>query len=523
MGLSKEQLLLLNDLVYKDTISKYGHDGTETIGDVAQAVLHKNLSDQDRKVVEAILNDPSLKNIEIVSTYANEDKGQSALLRDPVTNEAIVLFQGTGSDEWKDNFTAGADVSSKDQQDALSWYQSLDLDSYSAVTVTGHSKGGNKAKYVTVMDNSVDRCVSFDGQGFSDEFIEANGDAIARNQGKIENHNKNYDYVNLLMNDIGTTTFYEGCELNNVIENHYASSMLEFDADGSCHMTAVDRPKEMAALDEFLNGYLRSLSPEDKAKILGIIGDIANEASWYGDLADDQKSWQFLTEELLRIATYGNNEDSFANLLAYLIEYQRQNPEFASQIQSVMDRFGMSEVSQWITTIENVMNEWWFDLAFSATGVILKNLPSWLVDIIKKKIKELTGLDLTDEELQDLLNLIYNVSKQRETIKLYEDGKDMVVQSELPTESSYILVKGAALAAGIDEINGIADRLSECSDRLSAISFDGILGKVTIQPKLKKQRERIEKWEDVTRKMASVLSDIRTQYETTEARCAEVG
>lgn len=41
------------------------------------------------------------------------------------------------------------------------------VDDCSTITVTGHSKGGNKAK-----DNSVDICIAFDGQGFSDEFID---------------------------------------------------------------------------------------------------------------------------------------------------------------------------------------------------------------------------------------------------------------------------------------------------------------------------------------------------------------
>lgn len=40
------------------------------------------------------------------------------------------------------------------------------LESYDSITVTGHSKGGNKAQYVTVLSDKVDRCISMDGQGF---------------------------------------------------------------------------------------------------------------------------------------------------------------------------------------------------------------------------------------------------------------------------------------------------------------------------------------------------------------------
>ncbi|MBR4545203.1 MAG: DUF2974 domain-containing protein [Oscillibacter sp.] len=44
------------------------------------------------------------------------------------------------------------------QKNALAWYQDtyqkLGLERYE-VTVTGHSKGGNKSKYITLMDDSV--------------------------------------------------------------------------------------------------------------------------------------------------------------------------------------------------------------------------------------------------------------------------------------------------------------------------------------------------------------------------------
>ena len=44
------------------------------------------------------------------------------------------------------------------------------------IIVTGHSKGGNKAQYVTInskYNDLIDKCFSFDGQGMSPEAIEA--------------------------------------------------------------------------------------------------------------------------------------------------------------------------------------------------------------------------------------------------------------------------------------------------------------------------------------------------------------
>lgn len=42
--------------------------------------------------------------------------------------------------------------------------------------MSGHSKGGNKAQYVTMFSQNrdvIDTCVALDGQGFSDSAMEA--------------------------------------------------------------------------------------------------------------------------------------------------------------------------------------------------------------------------------------------------------------------------------------------------------------------------------------------------------------
>ena len=145
--------------------------------------------------------------------------------------------------EWKDNFQGGSvtdqpdGVSTLQQERALEWYQSQNLDGYDSVTVSGHSKGGNKAKYVTIMDDSVDRCLAFDGQGFSDEFIEKYEDKIAENQYKIHNHNVDGDYVNILLNDVGDKTYYKGYNYGDgkFLENHCPNTYMILKMSGKIH------------------------------------------------------------------------------------------------------------------------------------------------------------------------------------------------------------------------------------------------------------------------------------------------
>lgn len=105
-----------------------------------------------------------------------------------------IVFKGTGDGEWIDNgeglsgiseentyitFTANSDTSYKktiksdyatDQQvEALNWFSRIVAENgwtnRTKITVSGHSKGGNKAQFVAIHSGLVKECISFDGQG----------------------------------------------------------------------------------------------------------------------------------------------------------------------------------------------------------------------------------------------------------------------------------------------------------------------------------------------------------------------
>lgn len=60
------------------------------------------------------------------------------------------------------------------QERAAEYINNLPLKYGNDLTVSGHSKGGNKAQYVTIVTDRVERCLSQDGQGFSPEFLKKN-------------------------------------------------------------------------------------------------------------------------------------------------------------------------------------------------------------------------------------------------------------------------------------------------------------------------------------------------------------
>ncbi len=123
-----------------------------------------------------------IANLEIVNrsyNMGNEYLGAYAsTFRTKDNSSVYVVYRGTGVGRWYDNGDAFSLVSSRDQDDALEYFdatmQLLNLTSDTKLYVTGHSKEGNLSQYVTLSSeyrDLIDKCISFDGQGFSPEFI----------------------------------------------------------------------------------------------------------------------------------------------------------------------------------------------------------------------------------------------------------------------------------------------------------------------------------------------------------------
>ncbi|MBO4998772.1 MAG: DUF2974 domain-containing protein [Lachnospira sp.] len=215
MTLTNYQLILLDNIIYLNKIAdmipaiKKGKEYTVT--DLITDLLSHNeiemywkdelKQDQSDKnnpgqclmnldewvaVLTAIQNDETLMNMKISNVYdsdssSNPDKpSQGTNFRAACFSndeETVILFRGThGAYTWNDNGEGGYQADTASQKEALDYVNLLgaNLTTSGKITVTGHSKGSNLAQYVTICAANlvVDRCVSFDGQGFSNESID---------------------------------------------------------------------------------------------------------------------------------------------------------------------------------------------------------------------------------------------------------------------------------------------------------------------------------------------------------------
>lgn len=138
------------------------------------------------------------------------DAGTNACTFKTGDNSSIyVVYRGTGDGEWPDNGIGMTAGSTKQQERALSYFEAVvereNVQIDQKLVVTGHSKGGNKAQYVTMStkyDALLDACYNIDGQGFSEKAINGwksrYGENYDLRRNKITGIYGENDYVNVL-------------------------------------------------------------------------------------------------------------------------------------------------------------------------------------------------------------------------------------------------------------------------------------------------------------------------------------
>lgn len=545
--LTTEQILLLNNLMYannEEPLEKISNSDAKTVAEFVNNIDTSKLDgstnygsyltgDDWNKIITAVKNDPQLMNLEIAATHvADEDNGggggTSALFVDPSTNEAIVTFRGTASHEWKDNFVGGGPTSAEDgvstsyQENAYEWYQTLELGQYDTITVTGHSKGGNKAKYITVMDDSVDRCVSFDGQGFSDEFFQKYDDRIAEVENKITNHNVEGDYVNILLNDIGERNYYEAFDLGDgkFLENHAPNTYLDFNDDGTFQMVPGTQDKNLAEIDQFLNSYLRSLSPEDKADSLALLGELV-EGGFNG--ADANNFLDILLDD--------DNADHAAYLVAYLLKYKEENPELVDALKSVLSDMGMDDLDNIVDAVVDITEWKYFDEVLDFLGSGSKYIPDFLLEWLQDYLKD-KGIDLSVKDIRKLLAMLETASEEMNKIDSFDSGYDRMTTQKQKEVFDKVVSKFFPSSSGksdfsinIVALRHIVDQLQQHSIELKRAveTIDTISGNLPpkmdyVKAILKKIREDVEKEAKTCEEMSKVLNKILKCYETTEKK-----
>ncbi len=269
------------------------------------------------------LKNSPMKDLVLTDSFSSYDRAAGenktmglAFAEEGNTSDGIVAFRGTGHvDEWMDNVEGFNRTDTKYQREALNFIENLN---YQNITVTGHSKGGNKAMYVAILSDKVVRCVAWDGQGFSKEFLDKYWFEILENSHKITEYSVSTDFVHVLMFPIpGSNQVYViGHGINGVGEHHTMNSFFEVkdgqivvDKNGNPVMTVTSEHKSATMLYNFTAYLLTVASDEDKQIIVNYVTTIM-DLGMSGQYSPEQK-----------ISFMLSNEDALVTTLAYLIAY----------------------------------------------------------------------------------------------------------------------------------------------------------------------------------------------------------
>ena len=458
MSITTERCLLMNNLIYLGPeIGPYPMPDTfvdRKVRDWLDAIDLMQLDDPDpqnlpmttaaewKDIILAAKKDSFLTDMRILEMYTDLSEGggsgRNAVFLSEASREALVVFKGTdligGAAQWKDNFLSGNMSDSPHQVSALQWFREVcrkyDLNRYE-ITLTGHSKGGNKAKYVMILDDTADHCISFDGEGFSDKFFLKYEPQIMHRAGRIMNHMVNFDYISPLMNDVGHSVYYHGYNIGtgSFIENHLPNTFMHFSGDGSFTMD-IDpdgRSQEMTALDEFIHSYLRSMDDEERSKALVMNNDMVNAAFMVNRATDRREIIRMFAD----LAQSDDNRRHMAYMIAYVIRYGQKFPQSVDMLRSVFSRFGMEGMVQYVNLVSNIIN-WkkqilWVSLDFSKVASAVSAISSRAPGFFRQKMKEYLdkkGIPLEEEELKTLEDIIVQTEEYIQTISVEEDVTD---------------------------------------------------------------------------------------------------
>lgn len=374
--LSNEDLLLLDNLIYVNGL--LGKNG-RSVSTIVNSVINNNndecmmSNDEWKNILNNIKSRPELMNLTLYNSKEDSKGTRAACFVDPDGN-ATVVYRGTNGDyEWYDDGKGFYQSDTKQQEAAARYVDSLP---FKNITVTGHSKGGNKAQYVTIAcnteenPNKIGRCVSFDGQGFSDKFIKNHSDSINANKDKITSICAANDPVHSLMIPIAGKYIFLGTKSeSNLFMYHKPNEIFQNNGLGGLNKETSEGnfPKYVNQFTEYLMKNMKD--PEKGFTVDGII----NLALIALDGGNTNINWE-------KVIGGGLNSATFLN--SFILD-------------KIKDNYGVG--AEWLTGRAEL-------LAISSTAILCPFLAASLTALSARGIIK-SDIDMMNEIAKQMLNL----------------------------------------------------------------------------------------------------------------------
>ncbi len=515
--------MALDTLMYSDALVKMNNGKNEYVGMNLKEIVNdmytglKYLpSDESRAAVIAVkqyLDSPNgadagsliMHSCSDQPGYSGSDGAKGAAFYhegpDGKATDIYVAYRGTGDGRWYDNGDAFDKKYSSYQQDAAEYFDSimsdLEVTESQNVIVTGHSKGGNEAQFVTVASKYaylVDNCISYDGQGFSPEAIEYFKQLYGEEFYEKQRH-KMYsicgdnDFVNVLgikvIPDENTVYIKTDCDVYDMGNSHglvkvpkgenidwknthIEGNLYDYDNGGFYETTKYQR--ELAVISKSLSDNIMKLPPEEREdvcrSIMAIIEAFEDEkAGLNGETAT--------IEELVGLIK--RSDGIFTQIL------------FTWDGQKFIHRSISDALRKYVFQIDNredsnILVDFICNIAAAYIQVKLEGL----FVIIEEFVAYVSKIAEYAEKLGKYLEFLTNVAKSiKDNIKKLIDPNYRAAQNYISNENTICL--------HTDDLHALAHRLWDINGRLGQLDtrLDGLYWKV--------------KWTDLWNLMSSDL------------------
>lgn len=385
MALNDQELMLLEQLMYLEDLEKNlgitindkssvsviieqlddvldTLDKTEKIGELGRGYEWAG-------IIRAIQDNEALMRLKIVDIDQSSFSYCFVDPTDPDRTKAYVAFKGTsGAEEWYDNFQGGWTSDTKCQKEALDFIESLP---YEKITVVGHSKGGNKAQYVTLVSDKVEHCISMDGQGFSQEFLDKYSAEISKRGSRIKSCSLSTDYVHILMFPVpGAEQSY--CKGDSVgVRNHCPSSFFQYyfdsqgkarlklDGSGSPDLRYEMENEGMTYLHEFTSFLMNVLPTDSKELVLQYLGVMVTLMASGDDqdfLSVSVDGIEYTRDEVMKYLM--SDSQTFLLILLCAVKYADTYGLSEKQLRALLRAFGFEKLLEKMEKAWETFQRW---------------------------------------------------------------------------------------------------------------------------------------------------------------------
>lgn len=403
---------------------------------------------------------------------------------DGSVNDIYVAYRGTGEGRWYDNGDAFNKEYSRYQQDAAEYFDSVMSDprisESSNVIVTGHSKGGNEAQFAALASKKaylVDKCFSFDGQGFSPEAVEyfkkLYGEDFYKQQlQKMYSISGDNDFVNVLgikvIPDENTIYIktptdnydfkqshapYQTPKGDNIDWDNVELRGNLFDYNNGTFYETTKEQRELAALAKSLSDNIMSLPPEEREDVCRTIMTIAEFGAGMNGETATIEEWMGLLQK---------SDTIFENVI------------FSWDGQKWINRSIHDALRRYVFQIENGEESNVFvEIICNLVALYIQVKAERFILIVYGFVKLVSKIAEYAEKLARVIEFCANVAKAVEKCLRY------ILDANYRAAQNYIKNENV-LTLHTDDLRGLAQRLWAVNGRLGTLDsrIDGLYWKV---------------------------------------------